>query len=93
MSQPQIISKIIKTELISWSTLKFVQDDNFKEWVGNGDKKLMESILKYQFIDPFKVYEENGVLYCLDGKHRFLDLKKAIEEEFGNVEEAVNLYN
>jgi DNA modification methylase len=79
MSQSQIISKIIKTELISWSTLKFVQDDNFKEWVGNGDKKLMESILKYQFIDPFKVYEENGVLYCLDGKHRFLDLKKAIE--------------
>ncbi len=79
MSQSQIISKIIKTELITWSELKFVQDDNFKEWVGNGDKKLMESILKYQFIDPFKVYEENGVLYCLDGKHRFLDLKKAIE--------------
>lgn len=79
MSQSQIISKVIKTEQITWSELKFVQDDNFKEWVGNGDKKLMESILKYQFIDPFKVYEENGVLYCLDGKHRFLDLKKALE--------------
>lgn len=79
MSQSKIISKVIKTEQITWSELKFVQDDNFKEWVGNGDKKLMESILKYQFIDPFKVYEENGVLYCLDGKHRFLDLKKALE--------------
>jgi len=79
MSQTQITSKIIKTELINWSKLQFVQQDNFKEWVGNGDKKLMESILKYQFIDPFKVWENEGVLYCLDGKHRFLDLKKALE--------------
>jgi DNA modification methylase len=79
MYELKITSKVIKTELIKWSELQFVQNDNFKEWVGNGDKKLMESILKYQFIDPFKVYEENGVLYCLDGKHRFLDLKSAIE--------------
>lgn len=32
MSQSQIISKVIKTELINWPELKFVQDDNFKEW-------------------------------------------------------------
>lgn len=79
MNITEITSKVIKTELIKWSNLQFVQNDNFKEWTSNGDKKLMESILKYQFVDPFKVYEEDGVLYCLDGKHRFLDLKSALE--------------
>jgi hypothetical protein len=38
-------------------------------------EQLLESILKYQFIDPFKVWHHEGVNYCLDGRHRFLDLK------------------
>lgn len=74
MSEQKIISKIIKTEPIKWRDLHFLQQDNFKEWTNNGDKKLLESILKYQFIDPFKVWQHNGINYCLDGKHRFLDL-------------------
>lgn len=77
MSQPTINSRIIKTELINWRELQFIQQPNFKEWVNNGDKKLLESILKYQFIDPFKVWHHDGVNYCLDGRHRFLDLEQA----------------
>lgn len=74
-----INSRVIKTELIKWREVEFVQDDDFKEWFNDGDEKLLKSILKYQFIDPFKVWENGGKLYCLDGKHRFRDLEKVAE--------------
>jgi DNA modification methylase len=79
MLTASITSRIIETKLINWNELRFIQQENFKEWVNNGDKKLLESILKYQFIDPFKVWHHEGVNYCLDGRHRFLDLKKVSE--------------
>lgn len=79
METNKITSKVIKTELIKWKELQFIQQDDFKEWIGSGEQKLMDSILKYQFVDPFKVWEDNGILYCLDGKHRFLDLTKALD--------------
>lgn len=79
MNKKNINSKIIKTELIKWRELKFIQQDNFKEWVNNGSQKLVESILKYQFIAPFMVWQNDGVNYCLDGRHRFLDLEKVSE--------------
>lgn len=75
----EIKSRVIKTELIKWRDLEFIQDDDFKEWINDGDKKLQESIVKYQFIDPFKVWESKGKLFCLDGKHRWKDLHKVAE--------------
>ena len=72
-------SRVIGFENIDWQKLEFLQDDNFKEWINDGDKKLLQSLVKYQFIDPFKVWKNDGKLYCLDGKHRFLDLMKAKE--------------
>lgn len=69
-------SRILKTDLINWKDLQFIQQDDFKEWVLNGDQKLHDSLLRYQFIDPFKVWEHEGVIYCLDGKHRYTDLLK-----------------
>lgn len=79
MSTASITSRILETKLIKWHDLQFIQQNNFKEWVNNGDKKLLESILRYQFIDPFKVWHHEGVNYCLDGRHRFLDLQKVAE--------------
>jgi len=76
MIQQSIQSRIIKTDLIKWRELKFIQQENFKEWVTNGSEKLIESILKYQFIAPFMVWQHDGVNYCLDGRHRFMDLEK-----------------
>lgn len=76
MSSQQIESRIIKTEPILWRELQFIQQENFKEWVSNGAEKLVQSILKYQFIAPFMVWENEGVIYCLDGRHRYLDLVK-----------------
>lgn len=79
MPSQTIESRVIKTEKIQWKTLVFIQDDDFKEWINEGDKKLLQSILKYNFIDPFKVWENEGKLYCLDGKHRWMDLHKVEE--------------
>jgi DNA modification methylase len=76
MTSQTIASRIIKTEPIHWRELQFIQQENFKEWVNNGAEKLVESILKYQFIAPFMVWHNDGVNYCLDGRHRFLDLEK-----------------
>ena len=78
-----IKSRVLKTELINWKELQFIQQEDFKEWLPNGDKKLIDSLLKYQFADPFKVWQSEGVLYCLDGRHRFLDLKQV--SELGNI--------
>ena len=70
-----IQSKVLKTESIAWNNLEFIQQEDFKEWFPSGDEKLRESLLKFQFVDPFKVWEHEGTLYCLDGRHRYLDLK------------------
>lgn len=40
MSEQIIESRIIKTELVNWRELKFIQQDDFKEWLPNGNKKL-----------------------------------------------------
>lgn len=79
MSITTINSRVIKTIPVKWRDLEFIQQENFKEWINDGDTKLIESILKFQFVDPFKVWESDGKLYCLDGKHRFLDLLQVSE--------------
>src|SRR5690606_5769452 len=73
-------SRIIGTSEIRWKDLQFIQQQDFKEWIADGDVKLQQSLLKYQFIDPFKVWEYDGVMYCLDGKHRYDDLS-ALESQ------------
>jgi len=82
MNHPVINSRIIKLEPIKWLELQFIQQEDFKEWLPNGDKKLIESLLKYQFADPFKVWQHNGINYCLDGRHRFLDLMSVAESGY-----------
>lgn len=67
-------SRIIKTENVRWKFLQFIQQETFKEWISAGDKKLLQSLLKYQFADPFKVWEHEEKIYCLDGFHRYQDL-------------------
>lgn len=72
---PQSIkSNIIGTQDIEWKKLKFLQQPEFKEWMPSGDEKLIESLLRYQFVDPFKVWVNDGNTYCLDGFHRYQDL-------------------
>lgn len=75
MANNDIVSKIIKTTLIEWKKLSFIQGDSFKEWVEGGEEELGQSLSNYGFIDPFKVWEDkDGTIYCLDGRHRYLKL-------------------
>lgn len=76
---PTVQSRVLKTRSIDWTRLEFLQKPDFKEWIDSGDEKLCNSLIRYQFIDPFKVWENRGKLYCLDGYHRVQDLKKLQE--------------
>lgn len=79
LKDTELSTRVLKTELIQWKKLQFVQQENFKEWIDTGDKKLVQSLLNYNFIDPFKVWQDGDVLWCLDGFHRYTDLLKLIE--------------
>lgn len=72
--KPKFKSIVGETQLINWKELEFIQHDEFKEWIDDGDVKLIKSLLKYQFCDPFKVWKSGNKIYCLDGRHRCLDL-------------------
>lgn len=74
-----IRNRVIKLSEVDWKSLQFIQQEDFKEWIDAGDEKLIQSLLKYQFVDPFKVWEHEGVIYCLDGYHRVQDLKRLVE--------------
>lgn len=62
-------NRIIKTELVEWRKLKFLQPEGFKDLSNAAFEKLKASILRNNFIETFIVWE-NGDLYCLDGYHR-----------------------
>jgi hypothetical protein len=40
MLTASITSRIIETKLINWNELRFIQQENFKEWVNNGTKTI-----------------------------------------------------
>lgn len=79
LKEATLSTRVVKTQLIKWKNLKFIQQSNFKEWIDTGDKKLVQSLLNYNFIDPFKVWQDGDTLWCLDGFHRYTDLLKLIE--------------
>lgn len=76
-----ISSRILKTELINWRELKFIQNDNFKELSEEAKHKLKASIVSNNFMQPFYVWEdESGQKWCLDGKHRTILLEALIAD-------------
>ncbi len=76
-----IKSRILKTELINWRELQFIQNANFKELEPEAKHKLKASMAANNFIEPFYVWEdEMFVKWCLDGKHRTMMLEELIKE-------------
>lgn len=69
-----LTSRIAGTTHVSWRELKFIQQENFKEWTVSEKEKLKNSLKQNQFADPFKVWKNGNDYYCLDGKHRTLAL-------------------
>lgn len=66
----EIKNRIIKTELIEWKILQFIQQENFKELPDEAMQKLKQSIISNDFIETFKVWQHGSTTYCLDGFHR-----------------------
>lgn len=76
-----IQSRVLKTELINWRELCFIQNDNFKELSPEARHKLKASIIANNFTQPFYIWEGNeGIKWCLDGKHRTMLLEELINE-------------
>jgi DNA modification methylase len=74
-------SRVLKTEMINWRELKFIQNDNFKDLPEEAKHKLKASIVSNNFTQPFYVWEDfEGTLWCLDGKHRTVLLEELIKE-------------
>lgn len=75
--------RILKTELINWRELQFIQQDDFKEIPEEAKHKLKASLVGNDFVQPFYVWESSdGILYCLDGKHRTIFLEELINEGY-----------
>ncbi len=77
-------SRVLKTELIDWRELQFIQQDNFKELPKEAKDKLKDSILANNFTQPFYVWQDDltGIIYCLDGKHRTIILEELSAEGY-----------
>lgn len=77
-------SRIIKTEPIDWRALRFIQQDKFKDLDLSARHRLKSSLVANNFSQPFYVWEDedNGVIYCLDGKHRTALLEELIAEGY-----------
>ena len=76
-----ISSKVVKTELINWKTLQFLQEDSFKDLGVDAKAKLKNSLISSHFTQPFYVWQDSeNILWCLDGKHRSMILNELIND-------------
>ena len=80
MAKPVIKNKIIKTKLVDWRSLEWLQGD-LKELSDESFNKLKQSLKKNDFIMPFNVWN-NGKTWILDGHHRKRALAELEKEGF-----------
>ena len=76
----KITDKIIKSELIPWRSMKFLQPDGFKDLTKPAYTKLRQSILNNHFVESFKVWQDKKTIFCLDGFHRVKVLHELVKE-------------
>ncbi len=77
-----IASRVLGTEPVRWRELRFLQDATFKALSETEKQKLKASVLANEFAQPFYVWRDisDGVIYCLDGRHRTMVLEEMIAE-------------
>ena len=76
----KITDKIIKSELIPWRSMKFLQPEGFKDLTKPAYTKLRQSILNNHFVESFKVWQDKKTIFCLDGFHRVKVLHELVKE-------------
>ncbi len=81
-STKTLASRILKTELILWQELLFIQNEDFKDLPTGAMQKLKNSIIQNDFAQPFYVWfnRDDNRIYCLDGRHRSLAMEELIKE-------------
>ena len=60
--------RILKTELVDWRSIEPLQPQNFKHIYNY--KHIERSILENGFVNPFFVWESEGIIYSIDGVTR-----------------------
>ena len=60
--------RILKTELVDWRSIEPLQPANFKHIYNY--KHIERSILENGFVNPFFVWENEGIIYSIDGVTR-----------------------
>lgn len=77
-------SRVIKTALVNWRELQFIQQNDFKDLLPEAAQKLKASIVANNFTQPFYVWQEEttGIIFCLDGKHRTKMLEELMTEGY-----------
>lgn len=77
-----IKNRIIKSGMVRWADFKFIQSESFKDLSGEAYLRLKQSILKNNFVESFKVWQDGKTLYCLDGYHRCKVLRDLKDEGY-----------
>lgn len=73
-------NKILKTKLVNWQDLVWLQPDNFKDTKPEIIAKLKKSLIQNGFASPFNIWENKTKTYILDGHHREKAMRELIEE-------------
>jgi hypothetical protein len=74
--------KILKYANVNWRVLRTLQNENFKTLYKKEYDKLKASLLKNNFIEPFRVWQKEDEMYCLDGYHRKLILQDLLTDGY-----------
>ena len=65
-----IKNRIIKSEVVPWKDLIFLQEPSLKRLNEKDREELRNSILNNDIVQTFMIWENEGNKYCLDGFHR-----------------------
>lgn len=82
MDKSTLKSRVLEIRVINWRVVDFLQQGDFKELPIEAKVKLKTSILENNFVQPLYVWQDpsDGIIYCLDGKHRVLLLEELVTD-------------
>lgn len=83
----EIKNRITSYENIYWRKCEVLQPEGFKELSDEAYSKLRHSIIENGFIEPFRVWRDNGATYVIDGVHRIKVLDILVREGYNIPEE------
>lgn len=79
----QLRNKVIKSELVRWRGMEFIQKSTFKKLSEQSTERLRNSIASNGFIEAFTVWQSpEGKVICLDGYHRCRMLRQLAKEGY-----------